>query len=266
MTDFLASIAARSFATTTAIRPRLPSLYVPVRREAVLMVTEAETSAARPPDRATTEARQRDGGRPPAPADSMDSAATVSTAPDANQSPRPLPAHTVQRGDLAPPVAAPTEEIATQAERVPALPARQDEDARESIVEPHVIKPVARLTPQVLPANQAVALSAPVLAGHVASSESARYGLLVPPRITDTLAAELRSSFRSVSTPPLQSGGKAVQQAPSVDAAEPDVHVTIGRIEVRATVENAAARPSRTAPSALSLEEYLRGRAQRGGR
>ena len=48
--------------------------------------------------------------------------------------------------------------------------------------------------------------------------------------------------------------------------AEPTIHVTIGRVEVRAEVEShAPKRAERTTPAVMSLDEYLRRRSRRGG-
>jgi hypothetical protein len=48
--------------------------------------------------------------------------------------------------------------------------------------------------------------------------------------------------------------------------AEPVIHVTIGRIEVRATPQPTDARKERAAaPPVMSLDQYLRSRAKRGG-
>lgn len=47
--------------------------------------------------------------------------------------------------------------------------------------------------------------------------------------------------------------------------AEPVIHVTIGRVEVRAEVSgHSPSRPDRTASPVMSLDEYLRRRAKRG--
>ncbi len=49
--------------------------------------------------------------------------------------------------------------------------------------------------------------------------------------------------------------------------AEPTIQVTIGRVEVRATHPAAPVAPrERRAPAAMSLEEYLRGRAEGNAR
>ncbi|HEY6168580.1 MAG TPA: hypothetical protein VI454_11110, partial [Verrucomicrobiae bacterium] len=50
--------------------------------------------------------------------------------------------------------------------------------------------------------------------------------------------------------------------AANVPVAEPVIHVSIGRVEIRATSPAVArARPATTAPAGLSLEDYLRQRA-----
>jgi hypothetical protein len=51
-----------------------------------------------------------------------------------------------------------------------------------------------------------------------------------------------------------------VPEAPA--PAAPIIHVTIGRIEVRATAPQAAAAPARraSAPAVMTLDEYLRRR------
>jgi hypothetical protein len=49
-------------------------------------------------------------------------------------------------------------------------------------------------------------------------------------------------------------------------AAAPTIHVTIGRVEVRAVVAPAAAPRTATRPASLSLEQFLAQQAQRGAR
>jgi hypothetical protein len=48
--------------------------------------------------------------------------------------------------------------------------------------------------------------------------------------------------------------------------SEPDIHVTIGRVEVRATTAAATSTSRRTAPQPMSLEEYQRRRGSGGQR
>lgn len=90
------------------------------------------------------------------------------------------------------------------------------------------------------------------------------------------VSAQLKSSHSSPLPLPLvsdyQSGRpsplEAVAELPSTKASEgkqaPDIHINIGRIEVRAQVAKPAATPKparKEAPSSLSLNDYL----QRGG-
>jgi hypothetical protein len=66
-------------------------------------------------------------------------------------------------------------------------------------------------------------------------------------------------------TPPAQR--PRFQPMPSAQrpaASEPAVHVTIGRIEVRAVIEPGPQRKERAAPPVMSLNDYLKARA-RGG-
>jgi hypothetical protein len=61
--------------------------------------------------------------------------------------------------------------------------------------------------------------------------------------------------------------GRATGSAAATDSApESSVHVTIGRIEVRAVAENKGVSPARSASPVMGLEEYLHLRAQRGGK
>jgi hypothetical protein len=56
------------------------------------------------------------------------------------------------------------------------------------------------------------------------------------------------------------------QQIPATPQPEPVIHVSIGRIEVRAIAENQNARKPREAPPVMGLDEYLRQRARGAGR
>jgi hypothetical protein len=85
--------------------------------------------------------------------------------------------------------------------------------------------------------------------------------------ISAELPSELRLSELALSARSgRQHPGEAPAHAAHVPAhSEPSVQVTIGRIEVRATKESM--RPVKTLSSAraMSLEDYLRERARRGG-
>jgi hypothetical protein len=71
---------------------------------------------------------------------------------------------------------------------------------------------------------------------------------------------EPRVSVAPPAPPPVPSAPIRAAEAP-----EPTIHVTIGRIEVRATPPPAQpSRPRQAASSALSLEEYLRRRSKGG--
>ncbi len=92
-------------------------------------------------------------------------------------------------------------------------------------------------------------------------------GLLIPSRLDVEIAADLQNSMAAWSPKPRERAG--YQQPASPDkTVEPErnVHVTIGRIEVRAT--SAAKAPAREQPRSpvMGLDEYLRRQVQRGGR
>lgn len=267
MTDFLTSVAARNFGaigTTATIRPRLASLFEPIRGEALLMQTESETVVTRPPiepDRATMEARQPGRRLSPAPANSRERVPTA----EVNSSLLRSTAHVTPYRDSDSRVTAPVEQIAEHREYAPAAVDRPNEDSRSSIPEQQVGQPVARLTSELPPVKHEVVVFSPDTE-RVDTLDAPHHALLVPPRMTGTLAADIRRSLPPERTRPQESGRAASDQAPPASAAEPDIHVTIGRIEVRASIENSPARPSRPASSAMSLDEYLRRRNQRGAR
>jgi hypothetical protein len=265
MTDFLTNIVTRNLGAvgaTATIRPRLASLFEPIRGEVACMEMEAETIVTRPSaglDRATTEARQPEHRPPPAPANSREGAPATAVKGPLLPSTAPL-APLRDSGSLE---TAPVERIVEHRESVPVSSHRPDEDSRSSISEPQVTPPVARPRSELQPIRRELVVPSP---GREDSLEPAHHALLVPPRMTGTLAADLRRSLPPGRTRPQKSSRAAAEQAPPASSAEPDIHVTIGRIEVRATVENTPARPSRPTSSAMSLEEYLRRRNQRGAR
>lgn len=91
--------------------------------------------------------------------------------------------------------------------------------------------------------------------------------LIGPPRIQE---ANLRNVRSIVGQPKVRSstkvGSLVPPQADESLARSPTIHVTIGRVEVRATPPPASpSRTQRPAPSVMNLDEYLRRRAGGGG-
>ncbi len=90
--------------------------------------------------------------------------------------------------------------------------------------------------------------------------------LLIPPPIAVGIAADMEraASAWERSSPP--TGEIRETRDASRDVAEPDIHVTIGRIDVRAVPEGKAAARPRAASPVMGLDEYLRQQARRGVR
>ncbi len=103
----------------------------------------------------------------------------------------------------------------------------------------------------------------------IASPVEPRQGgqpLIGPPRIQETNLRNVRSI---VGQPKVRSstkvGSLVPPQADESLARTPTIHVTIGRVEVRATLPPASpSRTQRPAPSVMNLDEYLRRRAGGG--
>jgi hypothetical protein len=87
----------------------------------------------------------------------------------------------------------------------------------------------------------------------------------IEPVPASTRPARERPRLRDPSSPLLV---PRIERIPAVDAAPtpaPSIHVTIGRVEVRAITDAEAPGPARLRPAVTSLDEYLAPRAT-GGR
>src|SRR5262249_48616450 len=97
-----------------------------------------------------------------------------------------------------------------------------------------------------------------------------RLGELPPPAAVTGIRVSLPDLRLPVVSPTARGRAEGVPGSPGGEwVAEPVVHVTIGRVEIRATQDSptnglAAARPSK--PSAMSLDEYLHRRGREGSR
>jgi hypothetical protein len=83
-------------------------------------------------------------------------------------------------------------------------------------------------------------------------------GLLAP-----SVEARVRPSSRSVPAVSRVAGLKAKADE---KVAQGTINVTIGRVEVRASVATARPQPNRASPTVMNLDEYLRRRASGGAR
>lgn len=81
------------------------------------------------------------------------------------------------------------------------------------------------------------------------------------------LPAAIGGRWSSTRVAPVVHPRRGPRGAESLTDDQPTVHVTIGRLEVRATSQPASPPPRRAAsPAIRSLDEYLRQRAERSGR
>jgi hypothetical protein len=94
--------------------------------------------------------------------------------------------------------------------------------------------------------------------------EQEHRGLVLPPRGAAQLADQMKNAVSAINAG-YNAPKRGKENASSAPAEpEPSVHVTIGRIEVRATSENRPVSRSGAASPVISLEEYLHRSAQRG--
>lgn len=96
--------------------------------------------------------------------------------------------------------------------------------------------------------------------------EHAERGLLVPSRRGVEIAADLQNAVSAWSAKPRERGD-GPQRATMEEAAQAErhVHVTIGRIEVRAASGEKAPARERPVSPVMGLDEYLRRQVRRGG-
>jgi hypothetical protein len=245
MSDFLDRLAARAIGSETALAPRLPSLFEPLQRAPIMSLADA--GEAPPPER-----REAAPAMHAVPVEAPTSAAPAST------SARPAAARVapIERvvattsasaaASAAPHASAPS----TVGERAftPAVdrPAAPSVSARPAMPAPPL---------PVQPRQTRVAPDRPETARTPASN-----GALLPAP-APVFAAPRTAPVRSERT--VAARAAAARTEGKADAAsEPVVHVSIGRLEVRAAPVAAAAR-RREGPQPGSLDDYLR---QRGGK
>jgi len=267
MSDFLTNLAVRSVGAAGAIQPRLPALFEPPRPTgrslpAPVIDSPAEQTqdeVSQPPRnsdpasewapvRRTPREIPRPGeqpeeaqvtSRPIVPVPQLSPTPVVRPAPETKSVgpqppvPRP-PAQPLWQPPAVPAAARPVPEIRERMEPAPApqLPRPERKSPSVETVEARPLAPRAALPP-----------SAPPEAPRAAVRP------LVKPRVT-----------------PRFESPRTAAAAPRAKAAEPVIHVTIGRIEVRATPPPAETRKERAAAApVMSLDQYLRSRAKRGG-
>ena len=265
MSDFLTNLAARSTGAAETIQPRVPALFEPSgvlnHLPAAPEFTALEQERADEPDRrhevrppltsqplaAMPAARPEAANHPSTPAGELNPAparqatsqnpspAALTTAPKsvapprAELSPAPVisPQPLIRQPAQTPLAGPPLQRIPPSEERQPTTPRREASAEKEPPLQP----PVLRKEP-----------SPPVTIQPVRPAST-----IVEPRVT----------------PRIESPRPAAAPSPA-KSPETVIHVTIGRIEVRATPETPPARKAHAAAPVTGLDEYLRSHAKRG--
>ena len=265
MSDFLTNLAARSFSAESAIRPRVASLFEPVSngggwfREGspaepietqVVREVEVESkgertmSRAAPALRADTELRETRHSAQTNPVSPVMPVAPVNseqrTAPSAGEK--------ADRED--------TEVVAKVQSR--RMQRSREEDRND--------EPAMRSDSGSVPKR--VAARAPAAFETPAEFPGKDHrALVLPPKGVADLTTQMKNTAlaRNDGSSARDRGKAATASDILKTEHEPSVHVTIGRIEVRAISESKQASRPRPSSPVMSLEEYLHRRTQRGG-
>jgi hypothetical protein len=270
MTDFLTSLTARSFGNETGIRPRAASLFEPLRTEDSVpreapTAEPNETAISREVDAASGGERRM---RPP-----------DLTKPESEKAKEAM--HDAQE-DLSSVVASqPRGDSAGRKRSISDTKGWQEEDsAVAATVPPRRFSTSQRQTSSETYASSfpyshldaAPKWVSPKVSGSSLSRgefvEKDNRGLVVPPKVAAGVAMQMGNAAAAMNAEPgAPKREKASSASPALTtASEPSVHVTIGRIEVRAVSESKPAGRARAASPVMSLEEYLHRRTQRGDR
>jgi len=241
MSDFLSRLTARSFGAESAIRPRVGSLFEPVRSRAALgELPDAgltETDGVWEPDE--TWGREPRVARRVTPLwRGEEEAGDVAQTKDKHSGlkmvspPRPIAEKRIR-----------AEEADGEDEGVEKMsaPHRSLRAREESVLE---LKPPGRVDATTKLATLFAHAPSPAKPRKALSPQEPR-GITLPEKVATEMTAQMNSGAAA--------------------GPEPTVQVTIGRIEVRANSESKPVVASRRASPVMSLEEYLQRRTQRGG-
>ena len=250
MSDFLERLATRAIGSETPLVPRLASLFEPLQRAPGMALSddgatsprhcEAVSPATAAPTVAPTRFQHAPVMAPPeawrvAPVAGNPVAARTpaqvapstphKVAPPALIAAAPARSPVVERSVASPITARPTEAFAAQPVRLRRTPIAADHP--ETTVPPHASS------------GALLAAFAPVFSA---------------PRAADTPARSIHAAaMRAL----------AAQPGPAAAVGEPVIHVSIGRLEVRAAPASATPPRQRDGPPPSSLDDYLR---QRGSK
>ena len=263
MTDFLVRLAERAVAPSTGLRPRPLSRYERLPELGLAGLVQPSPAGE---DAPAEEERERE-----APARVAPRAEPRGVEPTAVPPAPPRRRRSVQPTVIQP-VEEPKEEVAAPAEpRLARAPAPRVESAPparphepEAVPSTPLRRPRPRVEAEPVPADPETRPRERRAERPVKSPPGERVVVrpaVVVSREREVRTEEGRASARDGATPPTTTAPISRRGAPApVAETPPDVHVTIGRIEVRAVPEPKAA-PSRSRAPVLTLEEYLRKRA-----
>jgi len=266
---FLSDLLARSRGIADVVRPRVVSLFEPQaaglpgiegeaapeqESETVAVPSEPDSAQRRPPQEPEVQDTSTAPGRIPAQGE-VDAVEIVEPVPSPRVSaeqpapvaPAPMPQararESATRGDTRALLETTDTGVGRRgkedAGELPAVAARARHVERDVSGRPAVPPATRPLEPQPPRPSELAARRPPALGSPVP------HGLLPPPR---------RPRFERP---------HKEERAPS---SEPTVHVTIGRVEVRAVADQVPRRKERPASPVMSLDEYLTSRSGKGPR
>jgi hypothetical protein len=251
VSDFFANLAARAVEGSATIRPRLAMRFEPVAppepvSEVIVETTGPETGSATPMAPVVEKAPAV-----PTPPESPPTA-SVAVAPRAQ--------------GMASPPAAPIALTEPPPGRSAVLKSPQpDEDVAATVSATIVSAPSAAALPEPAPRDAAPAPELPStldgdrVAGPPITEKTSRTAAPATPPFPVTLSSpSLRHEVSTVPAP-----GVVPVKRPEQSPVETIVHVSIGRIELRAPPTLPATRRERAVPAVTTLAEYLQQRARK---
>jgi hypothetical protein len=268
MTDFLSSLVERSFGTAPAIRPRVSSLFEPVSSRASSAAIETELSAREPIDRAeehVSSVPEESRASSPSAASLHEDIAGVS----AHVPVRHVPSSSDRTVDVKPATLwAAMREITPEpkADHRVVTPDRTQEEAIDAPQRSEIA--TARVTSAPADASQRGSATQPMVPISAEPRVPAIHdrGLVVPSTAATRVAADLRqaaAAWHGTARHHHRDDAHAIA-TPIPAPSDRDVHVTIGRIEVRAVSSGRAPARERSTSPVMSLDAYLRRQARRG--
>ena len=234
MSDFLDRLAARAIGSETALSPRLPSLFEPLQRAPIMPPADA---GELPPDR-----------REAAPAIHAVPVETPTSVAPASTSTQPAAAPVTPIEHV---VAAMSASAAASAAQHASAPSTVGERAFTPAVD-------CPASPSVLERPAVPAPPLPVQPRQTRVAPDRQQTARTPAPVFAATRTTPAGSGRTVTA----RAAAARTEGKATAAVEPVVHVSIGRLEVRAAPAAAAPSRRREEPRPSSLDDYLRQRGK----